>query len=48
MVDYSVDYSDSAPSIKTTTFGVDTAIVIVLFAALLFWASVGTAIWLYL
>ena len=48
MVDYSVDYSDSAPPIKTTMFGVDSAIVIVLFAALLFWASVGAVLWLYL
>jgi len=48
MVDYSVDYSGSAPPEKSTVYGVDSAIVIVLFAALLFWASVGTAIWLYL
>jgi len=43
MVDVSVDYSDSAPQIKSTVYGVDSAI-----AAVLFWASVGTAVWLYL
>ena len=47
MVDYSVDCSQSAPQIKSTVYGVDSAIVIVVFAALLFWASVGAAIWLY-
>ena len=48
MVDYSVDYSDTASPIKSTVYGVDSAIVIVVFAALLFWASVAAAIWLYL
>jgi hypothetical protein len=43
-----VDYSEGASQIKTTVYGVDSAIVIVVFAALLFWASVGTALWLYL
>jgi hypothetical protein len=43
-----VGYSQSASPEKSTVYGVDSAIVIVVFAALLFWASVGTAIWLYL
>ena len=43
-----VGYSQSASPIKSTVYGVDTAIVIVVLAAVLFWASVGTAIWLYL
>jgi hypothetical protein len=43
-----VDYSESASPIRSTVYGVDSAIVIVVFAALLFWASVGTVIWLYL
>ena len=48
MVEYSVDYSRNAPPIKSTVYGVDSAIVIVVFAALLFWTLVGTALWLYL
>ena len=43
-----VDYTQRAPQIKTTVYGVDSAIVIVVFAALLFWASIGIALWLYL
>lgn len=43
-----VDFSGSVTPIKSTFYGVDSAIVIVVFAALLFWASVGTAVWLYL
>ena len=43
-----VDYTQRAPQIKTTVYGVDSAIVIVVFAALLFWASVGLVLWLYL
>jgi len=42
------DYSQRAPQIKSTVYGVDSAIVIVVFAALLFWASVGVVLWLYL
>ena len=42
------DYTERAPQIKTTVYGVDSAIVIVVFAALLFWASVGLVLWLYL
>gem|GEM_PF-3030707 len=54
MVDYSVDYSGSVPpirntvSIRSTVYGVDSAIVIVVFAALLFWTAVGTAVWFLL
>ena len=32
---------------KTTIYGVDTAIVIVVFASTLFWLSVGVAVWLF-
>ena len=42
------DYSQRAPQIRSTVYGVDSAIVIVVFAALLFWASVGLGLWLYL
>ena len=44
------DYSEGAPPLRSsvTIYGVDSAIVIVLFAALLFWAGVGTAVWLFL
>ena len=41
-----VDYSNSVPPIKSTVYGVDSAIVIVVFAALLFWTAVGTAVWM--
>ena len=43
-----VDYSNSVPPIKSTVYGVDSAIVIVVFAAVLFWTGVGTAVWLFL
>jgi len=43
-----VDYSESGPLVRSTVYGVDSAIVIVVFAAMLFWASVGIAVWLYL
>ena len=43
-----VDYTQRAPQIKTTVYGVDSAIVVVVFAALLFWASIGVVLWLYL
>jgi len=43
-----VDYSNSVPPIKSTVYGVDSAIVIVVFAAVLFWTAVGTAVWLFL
>jgi hypothetical protein len=45
-----VDYSDSgyAPEIKRTVYGVDTAIVIVVFVSAAFWVSVGLAVWLLL
>ena len=45
-----VEYSDSVPPVApaSTVYGVDSAIVIVVFAAVLFWAAVGTAIWLFL
>ena len=43
-----VDYSDSVPQSRSTVYGVDSAIVIVVSAALLFWTAVGTAVWLFL
>jgi len=44
-----VDYSDSeyVPEIKSTVYGIDTAIIIVVLASALFWLSVGTAVWLF-
>jgi hypothetical protein len=39
------DYSESASEFKSTVYGIDTAIVIVVFAAAAFWISVGTAVW---
>lgn len=44
------DYSDRVPQVarSSTVYGVDSAIVIVVFAAMLFWAAVGTAVWLFL
>jgi hypothetical protein len=44
-----VDYSDSVPPVAptSTVYGVDSAIVIVVSAALFFWAAVGIALWLY-
>ena len=41
------DYSDSA-EIKTTVYGIDTAILVVVFASVVFWVSVGGAVWLFL
>ena len=43
-----VDYSESASEIeiKSTVYGIDIAIVIVVFASAAFWISVGTAVWL--
>lgn len=41
-----VDYCDKVPPIRNTVYGVDSAIVIVVFAALLFWTAVGTAVWM--
>jgi len=43
------DYSRSryVAQDKTTIYGVDTAIVIVVFASTLFWLSVGVAVWLF-
>ena len=44
------DYSDSVPPVErsSTVYGVDSAIVIVVSAAVLFWTAVGAAVWLYL
>jgi hypothetical protein len=44
------DYSDRVSQVarSSTVYGVDSAIVIVVFAAMLFWAAVGTAVWLFL
>jgi len=43
-----VDFSGSVPPIKSTVYGVDSAIVIVVCAAALFWTAVGTAVWVFL
>ncbi|HET7083286.1 MAG TPA: hypothetical protein VFI23_00835 [Rhizomicrobium sp.] len=36
------EYSEN----RTTVYGIDSAIVIVVFASALFWISVGVAVWL--
>src|SRR5262245_7603678 len=43
------DYSDSeyVPEIKSTVYGIDTALVIVILASAGFWLSVGAAVWLF-
>ena len=43
------DYSDSdyVPEIKSTVYGIDTAIVIVVLASAGFWLSVAVMVWLY-
>ena len=43
------DYSNRVPQVARpgTVYGVDSAIVIVVSAALIFWASVGGAVWLF-
>ena len=43
------DYSDRVPQVarSSTVYGVDSAIVIVVFAAMLFWAAVAIAVWLF-
>ncbi len=43
------DYSDSevVPEIRSTVYGVDTAIIIVVLASAVFWLSVGTVVWLF-
>ena len=43
-----VDYSDSASEIKTTVYGIDAAILVVVFASAAFWIAVAAAIWLFL
>jgi hypothetical protein len=44
------DYSDSefVPEIKSTVYGIDTAIVLVVLASAAFWLSVGVVVWLFL
>ena len=42
------DYSQRRYASAGRVYGVDTAIVIVVLAALAFWACVGAAAWLYL
>jgi hypothetical protein len=44
------DYSDSdyVPEIKSTVYGVDSAIVIVILASASFWLSIGAALWFYM
>jgi hypothetical protein len=43
------DYSDSeyVPEIKSTVYGIDTAIVIVILASAAFWLSIGVVVWLF-
>jgi hypothetical protein len=43
------DYSDSeyVPEIKSTVYGVDTAIILVVLASAVFWLSVGLGVWLF-
>jgi len=43
------DYSDSdyVPEMKSTVYGIDSAIVIVILAAAGFWLSVAVMVWLY-
>jgi len=43
------DYSDSefAPEIKSTVYGIDTAIILVVLASAAFWLSVGVLVWLF-
>jgi len=43
------DYSDSdyVPEIKSTVYGIDTAIVIVILASAAFWLSIGLGVWLF-
>jgi hypothetical protein len=44
------DYSDSefVPEIKSTVYGIDTAIVLVVLASAAFWLSVGVLVWLFM
>jgi hypothetical protein len=43
------DYSDSdyVPEMKSTVYGIDSAIVIVVLAVAGFWLSVAVMVWLY-
>ena len=40
-------YSRNVPAARSTVYGVDSAIVIVVFASALFWLAVGAAVWLW-
>jgi len=42
------DYSRSRYAVqdKSTVYGIDTALVIVIFASALFWLSIGVLVWL--
>ncbi len=44
------DYSDSefVPEIKSTVYGTDPAIVLVVLASAAFWHSVGVLVWLFM
>jgi hypothetical protein len=42
------DYSRRRYASASRVYGVDTAIIIVVFAAMAFWACVGTVAWLFL
>jgi len=43
------EYSDSefVPEIKSTVYGIDTAIVLVVLASAAFWLSVAIGVWLF-
>ena len=43
------DYSDSdyVPEIKSTVYGIDTALLIVILASAGCWASIGVMVWYY-
>ena len=43
------DCSDSKfePDGRSTVYGIDTAIIIVVLASAVFWLSVGTVVWLF-
>jgi hypothetical protein len=44
------DYSDGelVPELKSTVYGIDTAIVLVVLASAGFWLSVGVVVWLFI
>jgi hypothetical protein len=41
-----IEYSDGAPqAIRSTVYGIDSALALVIFAAVAFWFAVGFAVW---